>query len=77
MSQTTTNDLIRYLFNETELTNTVLIQNDIEYNYFVHEEFEELKESLQLIDDLMIAPAPQTIQSIMSYSALTKNLIVA
>ena len=77
MNKTTTNDLIRYLFNETELTDTVIIQHEIDHNYFVNEEFEELKETLQLMDEILIAPSKDSINAIFSYSMLSSQLKVS
>ncbi len=74
MSETsTTEKLILYLFNETGMTDSVLIQHAIDYDPETECEFENLKASLAYIDESLLAPSPRSIRSIMAYAAATRN----
>lgn len=68
----TTNDLILYLYNETLLTKTVLIQQDIDHNPHTAEEFEDLKRARALLDQLLQRPSEHCIDNIMAFSRLIK-----
>ncbi len=74
MQSTTTNELIDYLLNETDLQDSVEVQNAIDTNYQVHEEYEKLKHSMDILDHVLMEPTQESIDVIMSYSALTKKL---
>ncbi|MEO8147702.1 MAG: hypothetical protein ABI723_08710 [Bacteroidia bacterium] len=74
MSSTTTNELIDYLLNETELQDSVEVQHAIDTNDQVHAAYEELKESMDILDHVLMEPEQESIDIIMSYSALTKDL---
>ena len=70
MSQiSTTEKLILYLFNETALTDTVLIQKSIDYDPEVEVEFENIKSALQMIDKTLMNPSAKTVEKIMQYAA--------
>lgn len=74
MNNTTTNELIDYLLNETQLQESVEVQHAIDTNYEVHEEFEELKESMDILDHVLMNPSNESLNVIMSFSKLTKPL---
>lgn len=74
MNNTTTNELIDYLLNETQLQESVDVQHAIDTNYEVHEEFEELKESMDILDHVLMNPSKESLDVIMSFSKLTKPL---
>ncbi len=64
----TTDDLILYLYNETQLTETVLIQKDIDTNPETEEEFDSLKKARRLLDSLLERPSNRCFRNIMKYS---------
>jgi hypothetical protein len=68
MDKISTKKLLLYLFNETEMTDSVLIQHAIDYNYFIAEEFKEMKDTIDHLDDLLMIPKKSTIENILSYS---------
>lgn len=74
MSETsTTEKLILYLFNETEMTDSVLVQRAIDYDPEVECEFENLKATLKFLDDSLMLPSEQSIRNIMKHaSAVSK-----
>ena len=74
MNNTTTNELIDYLLNETQLQESVEVQHAIDTNYEVHEAFEELKESMDILDHVLMNPTEESLDVIRSFSILTKPL---
>lgn len=67
----TTNDLVLYLYNETELDDTVFIQKAIDHDVEVEEEFSQLVAVKQLLDQFSCTmPKPATVESIMAYSEI-------
>lgn len=75
MSETVTlNHLILYLYNETELTDSVLVQHTLDHNEEAAEEYRQLIEARKLIDQTLLAPSKNTVSSILAYSQLTAPL---
>jgi hypothetical protein len=70
----TINDLVLYLYNETELTQSVLVQNAIDTDFEVSETFESLKYAGRLIESSLIAPPSILTESIMNYARITAPL---
>ena len=66
----TTEKLILYLFNETALTETVIIQKSIDYDPEVEVEFENIKSAMEMIDKTLMDPSRASVQKIMNYAAL-------
>lgn len=65
-----TNDLILYLYNETELEDSVFIQQEIDNNEETSEEFTQLVGVHQLLDKVTFNPSQSTIDSLMAYSKM-------
>lgn len=70
----TLNHLILYLYNETELTTSVLVQNALDTNEEIAEEYSQLIEARKLIDETLMAPSKDTVSSILAYAQLTAPL---
>jgi hypothetical protein len=70
----TINDLVLYLYNETELTQSVLVQIAIDTDFEVSETFESLKYAGRLIESSLIAPPSILTESIMNYARITAPL---
>ncbi len=68
-------NLVRYLYNETQLTESVITQCAIDYDEEVHEEFQQLVFVKNLLDHVTIAAPQATIDRIKAYSKLTKALL--
>ncbi len=68
-------NLVLYLYNETQLTETVLTQNAIDHNEEIQEEFRQLVFIKNLLDDVTIAPRRASVDFITSYSQLTHPLV--
>ena len=76
MNQNITQDyLVLYLYNETEMTNSVIIQHAIDTNYFVKEQYEELLETVSLFDSINLKPGKNVIDQILNYSEKTKKTL--
>ena len=69
---TTTINLILYLYNETQLTETVLTQQAIDYDEETAEEFRQLVFVKKLLEGATIAPRRDTIDRIKTYSKQTQ-----
>ena len=67
----TLNDLLLYLYNETHLTESVLIQKAIDYDAETEEEFEDLKSAVAYLDKLLEKPSQKCIENILKYSKVT------
>lgn len=70
----TPNDLLLYLYNETKMTESVLIQKAIDYDCETEEEFEELKSAVAYLDKLLESPSEKCIDNILKYSKVTSML---
>ncbi len=68
----TTNDLILYYFNEVELADTVLIQQDIDNNSETEENYQEIVQVMDHIDQCMLNPSESVIKNILNYSQSLK-----
>jgi hypothetical protein len=69
--KSTLDELILYYYNETQLTENVLIQNDIDHNEETAAMFEDIKKAASLMNELLEKPSPRCKESILSYSRVT------
>lgn len=75
MNETLTlNDLILYLYNETELSQTVQIQQAIDNHEEVAETYESLVEARSLVQQSLMHASPVSVQSVLAYATLTAPL---
>ncbi len=75
MNETVTLDqLILYLYNETEISDTVMVQKAIDNHVEVEEEFSNLIAARDLIDRTLMNASPKSIATIMAYANLTAPL---
>lgn len=58
-------ELILYAYNETEFTDSVLIQKSIDGDPLVESEFKEIIASLNLLDSMLLEPDEQTMKRLM------------
>lgn len=71
----TLNYLVLYLYNETKITDTVLIQNAIDTNQEIAETYQDLKDAKALIHETLMTPSQKSIQTILNYSKITAPLM--
>ncbi|MFN8153721.1 MAG: hypothetical protein U0Y08_05445 [Bacteroidia bacterium] len=75
MDETVTlNHLILYLYNETELTDSVLVQQALDTNEEIADEYQQLMEARKLIDQTLLSPSKDSVNSILAYAQLTAPL---
>ncbi|MBK7683444.1 MAG: hypothetical protein IPJ26_13725 [Bacteroidetes bacterium] len=75
MNETITlNHLVLYLYNETELTESVMVQKAIDQNEEIAEEFYSMAAARDLIDHSLMHASKSSINSILSYATLTAPL---
>lgn len=70
----TQKDLILYLYNETELTDSVIIQKAIDQDEEIAEDFYSFVAAKNLIEHSLMHASASSINSIMSYAHLTAPL---
>ncbi len=61
--------LLKYLYKETDLFETLEVEYAIEDNNAIKKEFKKLKKMHSLLSTLDFAPSDDTITKILSYSA--------
>jgi len=67
----TPTNLVLYLYNETAMTESVLIQKSIDSDPVVEEEFECIKKAANLVDKALTSPSAKSIRAILDYSRRT------
>jgi hypothetical protein len=69
MEQTfTIDDYVRYIYNETDLPDTVLIQRSIDNDEEVEEDFQQLVKTVHLLDKILQEPRQTTVNKILEFS---------
>ena len=72
MSKTsTTEKLVLYLFNETGMSDSVLIQRAIDNDDEVEMEFINIKRAFRFVDRALVDPSPKSVSNILNYAART------
>jgi hypothetical protein len=72
MSKTaTTENLILYYFNETALTESVLVQREIDQDPETEAEYENMKRSFRFVDQALCDPSRKSVERILRYAAIT------
>lgn len=65
----TLNDLVLYLYNETNITESVLVQHAIDHDEEVAETYSDLIKARKLLNTLQQSPSQESVDNIMAYSA--------
>ena len=66
-----TNNLIKYIYNETSVTETLAIEDALRTDWTLNEEYAELLTAYHQLPKAKFNPSPDSIQSILKYSAQT------
>jgi hypothetical protein len=75
MNETITlNHLVLYLYNETEITESVMIQKAIDQDEEIAEEFYSMAAARDLIDHSLMHASKSSIETILSFATLTAPL---
>jgi hypothetical protein len=64
----TLNDLVAYLYNETQLTQTVAVQHSIDHIQEVAETYSDLLSAKALLDETLCRPSDKAVMNILTYS---------
>ena len=70
----TENLILKYLFKETSLTQTLEIEHSIEYNAETRETYNKLRDSLRKLPKVLFYPKDKTMANILNYSSTTSAL---
>jgi len=70
-SECTLNDLVDYLYNETQLLKSVEVQNTIDNNEEANEIYQEMVAISKALDNSQITPPAFLRESIMNYARIT------
>lgn len=75
MTKHTTEDLILYMYRETNEEQTKSIEDSLQSDWILKEKYEALKESYQNLNSMSRSPREQTINAIMNYAKLTSEVV--
>lgn len=68
MNKTTTRDLLYYAYNESDLKDSDRIQRGIDGDPLVQNEFNEIIETLSMLDAAKVQPCEATLKKILDFS---------
>ncbi len=74
MTKHTTEDLILYMYRETNERQTKSIEDSLQSDWILKEKYEALKESYQNLNAMAQSPRQQTINAIMNYAKNTSEV---
>lgn len=75
MAHYTSEDLIQYLYHETGEQETKAIEQALETDWNLKEQFEALKATKQGLDKLVSSPRPQSIMAILNYAKKSTQIV--
>jgi hypothetical protein len=65
----TANDLISFIYNETSTEQSIHVEHLLKHNVKAKEEFDVLKETIDMLDAESLDPHPTSLKIIMEHSA--------
>lgn len=71
MSQTSKGDLVRYLYQEMDSLESRALEDAMENNPLLAQEYKELAEAKQMLNGLQERPRHQVLKNILAYAAQT------
>lgn len=74
MENYTTENLIQYLYNETSAKETKAIEKALQTDWNLSKQFEELKDSQQALNKLVVSPRPQSVAAILNYAQTSTEI---
>lgn len=73
--QFTQEDIIRYCYNETSLTESKAIEQALEENWELKEQYEDIQATFEVLDKVVLrSPNLSSIKIIMDYSQKTQEM---
>lgn len=76
MPKIKTEDLIRYLYQETSNDQTLAIEKALETDWELKDQLEILRDSMKSLDKMIKSPRSQSIEAILNYAKSTSTLEV-
>jgi hypothetical protein len=74
MNKTTTKeDLILYAYNESDLKDSDRVQRSIDGDPIIQQDFNEIVETMGIMDEGKVQPSESTIQNILSFAKTIKE----
>ena len=70
----TENLILKYLFRETSLTQTLEVEHSIEYDAETREIYKKLRDNLKKLPKVLFYPKDETVANILNYSSATSAL---
>jgi hypothetical protein len=67
MNTIKTEDLIRFLYNETSNKENLLIESALAYDFKLKEEYNSLKEAIDELKSFSLSPSEQSVNRILSH----------
>lgn len=67
MNTIKTEDLIRFLYNETSTKENLLIESALAYDFNLKEEYNSLKASIDELNSFSLSPSEQSVNRILSH----------
>ena len=69
MNRITSEDLVRYLYNETSAKKTAAIQAALQTDWNLRESYEKLAASHKNLDSIKLSPRPESVNAILDYAS--------
>ena len=69
MNTIKTEDLIRFLYNETSNKENLIIESVLAYDFKLKEEYNSLKEAIDELKSFSLSPSEQSVNRILSHLA--------
>ncbi len=74
MKQFTTEDMIRFLYNEMTTEENQQFLQAIQQDWTLLEAFEQLKQSMKCLDSSVVSPRKSTVNAILQYAQLSEGV---
>ena len=73
----TPDDLLRYLYEDTSIEETLEIEKALQIDSRLQEEYEQLRKDMELLDEMALAPSEKCIDHILGYArAMNLKILV-
>lgn len=66
--------MLLYLYNETEMSDSVLVQRSLDNDPAIEEEFNMMAKARKMLDRIELHASPDSIATILGYARLTQAL---
>lgn len=73
----TQNLLVKYIYNETSVAEKLHVEELLNDNYSLYEEYEALFDAYSALPKAKFSPSPDTISNILSYSKRANALVLS